>query len=146
MASAFLSLRDGVVAALLADPAVAGGRVRPGRGTPLPEEWDSGVFVGVVRARGQRVALHGPARQWDTGIAVQASLRGTAPDADVEAALDALLVEVYARLDALTPPPGVHAVTLDPAITWEVDEADRPVISATLVLVITHTTTTATLE
>lgn len=145
--SMFLALVDAVVAALQQVPAVAGGRIVRGRDIPLPVEHDSGVAVSLLRSRGDAVGLHGNARQWQTSVGVQLSARAAA-GADAEAAIDPLLMSAYERLQGLTPPAGsgVTSVTLEPSITWEVDEGDRPVATATLVVSITHLTTTATLE
>lgn len=145
--SVFLSLADAVIAALQQAPAAAGGRIVRGRDIPLPIEHDSGVAVNLLRSRGEAVGLYGPARQWQTDVGVQLSARAAA-GGDAEAAIDPLLMAAYERLAGLAPPAGsgVHSVTLDPSITWEVDEGDRPVVTATLVVSINHLTTTATLE
>ena len=145
MSSQFLAIRDAVKAALLQPPALASGHVLAGREVPLPTEHTQGIRVSLMRSRGELVALYGAARQWQTPVIVHLLARATA-GVDAETAVDSLLASTYARLDAMAPPPGAVSVTLDPDIRWAVDEADQSVVTVTLALIVTHITTTSTLE
>lgn len=142
--SAFLSLTDVVRDALLSTPALAGGRVRRGRAVSVQAEEASAITVNLARSRATELDLQGQALQWETAIVVSFYARASAGQ-DGEAAIDPLLVSTWGRLYAITPPAGVVGITLDPAIQWDVDEADTTVVSASLTLRITHITTTAEL-
>ena len=145
MGTQFTSVSSGVAAALLADPVIAGGHVLSGRNVPMPAEHDQAVRVSLVRSNGSMLGLNDHSLQWQTALAVEVLQRAPA-DGDADAAIDPLLGSVFARLAAMAPPPGAVSVTLDPAIVWDVEEGDQPVISATLQLIVTHITTTTTLE
>lgn len=144
MSSAFLDLTDLVRDQLLASPALAGGRVKRGRAVPISDEAASGITVNIVRSRAQQLTVDGLSLQWETGIAVTVYARAAAGQ-DAEATIDPLLLSTWDRLMGITPPAGVFGITLDPAIEWDVDEADYTVVSAALLLRIQHITTGAAL-
>lgn len=142
--SAFLGLTDLVRDALLASPALAGGRIKRGRAVPVGDQADSAITVNIIRSRAQQLDLEGQSLQWETVVAVTVYARAAA-GTDAEATIDPLLLAVWARLLGITAPAGVFGITLDPAIQWDVDEADHTVVSASLSLRITHLTTGAAL-
>lgn len=142
--SAFLDLTTLVADALLSSPALAGGRVKRGRAVPVGDEADSAITVNVVRSRAAQLDLEGQALQWETTVAVTLYAR-CAAGVDAEATIDPLLVAVWARLLGITAPAGVFGITLEPAIQWDVDEADATVVSASLSLRINHITNGAAL-
>lgn len=142
--SAFLVLTDLVRDALLQSPALAGGRIKRGRATPVGDEADSAITVNVIRSRASQLDLEGQSLQWETAIAVTVYARAAA-GVDAEAAIDPLLVSVWDRLLGIAAPASVFGITLEPAIQWDVDEADATVVSASLSLRINHITTGAAL-
>ena len=142
--SAFLGLTDLVRDALLDTPALAGGRVRRGRAVAVQAEEASAITVNVARSRASQLDIEGQALQWETTIVVTVYARASVGQ-DGEAAIDPLLVSTWARLLGITLPAGVFGITLDPAIQWDVDEADTTVVSASLSLRINHITTGAAL-
>lgn len=142
--STFLAITDAVRDALLADPALAGGRVRRGRALQVSAEEASGIAVNVIRSRADPLDLRGQSLQWETQVAVTVYARAPA-GSDGESAVDPLLVSAWARLLDMTPPAGALAVTLDPAVQWDVDEADATIASAQLSLRVVHITTGAAL-
>jgi hypothetical protein len=144
MASAFLSLADAVVALLSAGTPLAGGRIRLGRGMPLPSHHDSGIDVDLVSSRGQQYTLDGQTTQWETSIGLDVMARAAA-GANGAQAVDALLEAVFARLAGATPPAGAMSWALDPSVQWSVEEADRTLAVATLSLRVTHFTGGASL-
>lgn len=142
--SAFLGLTDAVRDALLANPALAGGNVQRGRGVPLPAASSQGIDISVASSRAQPLGLADGSLQWETTIVVVCKARANAAG-DGESAIDPLLVAAWQRLLGMATPPGASGVTLDPAIQWDIEEADQPVAAASLALRITHITNTATL-
>lgn len=143
--SAFLSITDAVRDALLQAPALAGGNVNRGRNVPLPADADQGVDVSIVSSRAQPLALaDASSLQWESVIAVVCKARGTS-STDAEAAIDPLVVSAWQRLLSMSAPAGVTGMTLDPAIAWDIDEAEQPLATAALSLRLTHITTTAAL-
>lgn len=142
--SSFLAITDAVRDALLAGPALAGGNVQRGRNLPLPAGSAQGIDVGIANSRAQPLGLTGGALQWDTTVIVACKARATA-STDAESAVDPLLVAAWQRLLAMTAPAGVVAITLEPTVQWDIEEADQPLAAASLVLRITHLTTTNSL-
>lgn len=142
--TAFLAVTDAVRDALLAAPALAGGNVNRGRNVPLAASATAGIDVGIGAAQAQPLGLAGQTLQWETTVIVTCKARATA-GTDAEAAVDPLLSSTWARLLAMTAPAGVVAMTLEPSVRWDVEEADHPLAAASLALRITHLTTTDTL-
>ncbi len=142
--SAFLGLTDAVRDALLANPALAGGNVQRGRGVPLPAGSSQGIDVSIASSRAQPLGLADGALQWESTVVVTCKARASAAT-DAEAAIDPLLVATWQRLLGMTAPAGVSGMALDPAIQWDIEEADQPVAAASLALRITHITNTAAL-
>ena len=106
MTTAFKSLVDTVSAALLAAPAVAGGRIAVGRETSTALDQASDVNITLQVQDGQPFALTGGPTDWDVDIGVEIRARGT--DAiDALAAIDPIMEQVYARLTAMALPAGV---------------------------------------
>lgn len=142
--SAFLALTDAVRDALLTGPALAGGNVQRGRNVPLQASAPQGIDISAAASRGQPLGLHDGSVQWETTIVIVCKARADAAG-DAEAALDPLLVATWQRLLGMTLPAGVSGIALEPAINWDIEEADQPIGSAALSLRITHITTTAAL-
>lgn len=124
--SAHMAVRNAVVAALLAAPALAGGRVVGNRRRPMAQEHPSQIFVYLEDAVASRTVLG--LVDWRTRIRVECLARATSTTPADDAA-DALAASAYARLMADTTLAGA-AIDLDPqAIAWTEDETD-PALSA----------------
>lgn len=142
--SAFLSITTAVRDALLQSPALAGGNVARGRNLPLAAADSQGIDVSIAASRAQPLGLADGSLQWETTVVVTCKARADA-SGDAEAAIDPLLVSTWQRLLAMPLPAGASGITLDPAIQWDIEEADQPLAAASLSLRITHITTTAAL-
>lgn len=139
-ATAHLQLAGAVQDALLANPALAGGRVKRGRAVPLQLDADNAIFVRLLTARGRAMeALVPITTEWTTGIAIDITARATAAQ-DAHEAVDELLQATFTRLAASEPGLGGFAWASEPEIHWQIDEADTTVGLATLVLPVRHLT------
>lgn len=142
--SAFIGLSQAVVAALLAAPALAGGRVRSGRRVAVPQTAPNAIDVHVERSLGASATLDGSISRWETLIAIDLYARATA-GADGEAAVDSLLDAVFQRLASTPPPAGAGHWRLEPQISWDLAEADQTLVVASLTLRVSHFTGPASL-
>lgn len=143
--SAFLDLRDAVRALLAAPPALAGGFIHAGRAFPLPAETAQGIFVRLSRGAGQAPFAGDTRVDWNTDIVVAMAARGAA-GTDGEAAVDTLLAAVYARIAAAAPLGNADHWTVEPAVAFEVDEADQTLGAAELRLRVRHRTASGDLS
>ena len=143
--SSFLEHTAAVVAALSASPALAGGRIRRGRRVPVPQEHASAIDVYAVRSEGSAQYLADTITRWETLIGVDLYARAAA-GADAETTIDALLADTFARLATAAPPAGGAAWTLEPAITWDVSEADQTLVVASLSVRVSHYTAAGSLS
>lgn len=141
MSSAFLGLSDAVVTALNTPTALAGGRIRRGRGVPVPTSHATAIDVHVQRSTADTQYLSGSLLRWETLVGIDLYARAAA-GTDGEAAIDTLLQDVFTRMAGATPPSGVIGWVLEPAITWDVAEADVPLVQASLALRVSHFTST----
>ena len=137
--SAFLALAQAAVAALVASPALAGGRVVMGRDRPMPEHHASQIDVMLDSSRSRASTLDGTFTRWDTTIGLRLRTRAAA-GSDGLTAVDALLADVFARLAATPPPAGAARWALASDVRWEIDEADQTLCEAQLLLRIDHFT------
>lgn len=144
--SAHLAIQTAIVSALAAAPALAGGNVRANAVRPLSSSQPQGVVVRLVTSRsaGQQV-LGGPF-DWTTVYAIECLARASGAGADPVAAVDGLLEGVWSRLTGLDPVGlGAIDVRLQPAIDWQVDDAETAVVAATVSLQIVHRTAAGSL-
>lgn len=137
--SAFLDLAAAARTAMLASPALAGGHVYVGRDRPMPTDRTQQIDVQLISSRGRAATLDGTFSRWDTAIGLTLRVRANAAQ-DGDTAVDGLLADVFARMAAATPPAGAGRWTLQPDVQWSVDEADRTLCEAQLVLRIEHFT------
>ena len=110
MTTAFKTLLDTVSAALLAAPALAGGRVYVGRDNATALNQASDVNVTLQTQDGQPFALTAGPTDWTVDIGVEIRARGT-DTADAITAIDPLIELAYARLLAMAMPAGVMGIT-----------------------------------
>jgi len=143
--TALLGITSAVLVALTS-PALRTdrGSVVRGRRTPIPATDKWGVKINALRHAGTRLDILGEAVQWETIVSVVISVRAASGE-DAEAALDPLLATVWSRLYSMTPPAGAQAMTLDPLINLDIDEADQTLAEASLSLRVAHITQGASL-
>ena len=142
MTSAFRSIAIAYRDVLLAAPAVAGGRVRLAAPHPAPQEWPQWVEVRTVQADGRwPYAGLGTPAHWETGIAIDCSVRAAAAGGadDAHAACDALLQDVAARVFGAAVP-GVLDANNAVRVDWDAAQLDTAVASVTLSFVVRHDT------
>lgn len=144
MSTAFKSIADGIVAALLVAPALADGRVYANRLRPLHTGVSTAMVLRLEQSSARETVLG--AHDWDSAYVLECYARGTV-NADPAAAVDALLASAWARLAGLSAADlGAMAIAVNPAIDWQYDEADAPVVCASVRLQVQHRTPVATLE
>ena len=143
--SAHLALTQALVDALGQAPAIAGGRIYRGRMRAMPAEHTSALFVGIVRSTGTQPFAGDGRTDWQTTVAVDVCARASA-GVDGLTAVDTVLQDVYARLATYNPPADVSAWLIEPAIAWEVDEADQTIACATVSLRVQHRTQSGSLS
>ena len=143
--SAHLAIQTGVIAALAAAPAVAGGLIRANASRPLPASASSAVVVRLAQSRAVNQLLGGPI-DWTTTLQIECLARAASGSADPVAAVDALLETVWARLATLPAASlGAMDVRVAPAIDWQIDDSETPAVAATITLQVMHRTQSAAL-
>lgn len=143
MSSAFQSIAERIVAALVAAPTLADGRVFVKRLRPLPVGVSTAIVVRWEQSAAQENVLG--AHDWDTPFVIECYSRGDVYDPDNLAA-DALLVEAWARLAALDATAlGVMALSVNPSLDWQVVEGDTPAECVSIRLGVQHRTPVASL-
>jgi hypothetical protein len=126
MTTAFKTVQDALVAALLTPPDIVGPRVAAGRARPMPQEHDSDIAISIENISGEDVTLTSHPKDWSVIYGVEIRARGSAT-VDAVAALDPLLEAAFARLMQTAPPAGVMGWVLEPRIRVDVEEAGTPV-------------------
>lgn len=106
MTTAFKSIADTVLAALLAAPAVASGRVSVGRDNTTPLDQASDVNITLQAQGGEQFAITGGPVDWTGDLGIEVRARGS-DSVDALSAIDPLIETVYARLAAIAWPAGV---------------------------------------
>lgn len=133
MTTAFKTVQDAIVAALLTPPTIVGSRVDAGRARPMPAEHDDSIAISIESIGGRQFAVGNGPVDWEVVYGVEIRARGNSAT-DGMAAIDPLLEATYARLLATTPPPGVMGWVLTPRARIDVEEAATPVASLQLAL------------
>lgn len=141
--TAFAGIQAAIVQALTAAPALACGRVYTNHLRPIGAGFATALVVRLDQSAGSAETLG--ALDWVTGYVVECYSRA-ATGTDPADAVDALLADAWARLNAINPTAlGVSALTVQPAIDWQYDTADTPVTCALIRVQVQHRTTTGTL-
>lgn len=134
MTTAFKTLIDTVSAALLASPAVAGGRVAVGRDTTTALDQASDVNITLQVQDGAPFTLTAGPTDWTVDVGVEIRARGT--DAvDALAAIDPIMEQVYARLTAMSLPAGIVGLQAFRG-QLDVQEAATPVAAWQILLTV----------
>lgn len=142
--TAFAQIPAAMVTALQAAPAVCAQvhreRVRPGAA-----DWTEMVVIRVESADLEPLGIRGAPINVDTRIAVEMTAKGSTSTAP-EAALDALLGRVYARLAQDTTLGGLVGDLVPEGISYEYEAAADPIGSAVLTYRAVHQVGAGTLE
>lgn len=144
--SAHMAVRDAIVTALLAAPALAGGRVVGNRHRPMAAQHVNQILVYLETSE----ADFGPGKtigttDWHTRIRVECLSRATASISADDGA-DALAVDVLNRVMA-DPSLGGKAIDTTPqALGWSEDESDTPLAAAQLLFSVWHSTPDASIS
>jgi hypothetical protein len=147
--SAFTGLGAAIQALLLQAPQITGDRVFRSRVRALRQGQPDGIFIRQIRTRGQPAGV-GPAQfvpvDWSTTLGIEIHKR-CGVDEVPEDAVDPLLDAVFERLAGAGAQLGgsVEDLMPEPAIQWDVDEGETPLVCATLVVQIVHRTSAASL-
>ena len=144
MTTAFKTVQDALVAALLTPPTIVGTRVSSGRARPLPAEHENGLYVSIESISGQAVVIGGAPMDWDVVYGLEIRCRGSA-GVDAMAALDPLLEAAYTRLLATQPPTGVIGWAITPRVRIDIEEAATPIASLQLAMNVSLRTQSASL-
>lgn len=144
--SGHLSVQTAIVAALTANPALASGNVLANTVRPMSAGVSAAVVVRIMHSDAVQPQVLGGPFDWRTLFQVECLARAATGASEPIAAVDALLASAWARLAGIAPGSnGVTDVRLDPAITWQVDDAETPLASAVISLRVSHLTDTTTL-
>jgi hypothetical protein len=144
--SAHLGIQAAIVAALMAAPAVAGGNVKVNTTRPVSAATTEAVVVRLVQSRANTPQILGGPYDWMTQVQVECLARAASGTADPMAAVDALLEAVWQRLSTANPAGlGAIDVRMAPAIDWQLDDGETPVVAAVINLTVNHRTTSTTL-
>jgi len=144
--SAHLSIQSAIVAALLAAPALAGGNVQANTLRPLASSKSSAVVVRMLQSRAATPQMISGPYDWVTTYQVECLARGAAGSSESAAAVDGLLMDAWQRLSTLSPAGlGVIDVRMQPAIDWQMDDADTALVAAVISLQVNHRTEATTL-
>ena len=131
MATAFKTVQDAIVTALVTPATIVGTRVVPGRARPMPVEHASDIAVSIESIDGADIAFTAAPKDWQIVYGVEIRARGSS-STDGVAALDPILAAAYARLQTTAPPAGVLGWILQPRIRVQVEEAATPIASMLL--------------
>ena len=144
--SGHLSVQTAIVAALTANPALASGNVLANTVRPMSAGINAGIVVRLMRSEAAQPQVIGGPFDWRTTFQIECLARAATGASEPIAAVDGLLSSAWARLAGMAPGSnGVTDVRLDPAISWQVDDAETPLASAVISMQVSHITDTATL-
>lgn len=121
MTTAFKTVQDAIVAALITPATIVSSRVAASRERPLAAEHANDIVVSIESCAGDALTLDGDQMQWDVVYGIEIRARGTATT-DAVAVADPVLQAAYARLHAATPPTGCDEWAPDAQIRWDTDE------------------------
>jgi hypothetical protein len=145
--SAHLALQTAVVTLLTAAPALAGGNVKANAVRPVAAQHTSAVVVRMLQSRADTPRMLGAGYEWQTLMLVECMARAAGSASEPHAAVDALLEAAWARIAAWQPAAnlGVIDVRMTPEISWQAEDGDVPIVTATISAVIQHRTKSTSL-
>ena len=142
--TAFSDITAAIVAKLSEAPALASGNVQRGHVWPMPEAVDEMIFVRPTDSLSERTGITGGPVDWTTSYLVEIRMRYTPDTESADAAIDALIGDVFERLAALSLA-GMEDVIPGVSVSWDYSEADVNVMGATVRADIVHRTQSSTL-
>ena len=143
--TAHLAVQQAIVSALQAAPAVASGAVYANRTRAISAQQPLAVVVRLERSDAATSTLH--AHDWRTTLSVECYAKAATAASDPAQAVDALLVEVWARVAALQPAGlGLMGLDMPPAIGWDYDDGETPLVCATFRVTAIHRTSATSLQ
>lgn len=143
MSSAFVTIQAGLQAALAAAPALAGGQLQVNKLRPIAESQTTALVLRLDRTLGQEGVIG--TIDWVSDYSIECYARN-ASGAEPAGAVDALLLDVWARVAAIDAASiGASQITLTPQIDWQYDVAATPMVGAVVHLTVSHSTTTTSL-
>ena len=134
--SAFAAIQATLLGALNTAPALASGHVYANRARAIPAGQDSAIVLRITAAHANQEIIG--SLNWETTFACECFARTTA-GTDPAATVDTLLQAVWARLGALTDAALGASIDVNPAITWQYDDADGPYVCASFAITAMHT-------
>jgi hypothetical protein len=135
--SAHMAVRDALIAALQAAPALAGGRIVGNRRRPMAAEHAAQIYVYLEESTGTRDTIG--TTDWHTRIRVECLARSNA-GVSAEDAADALGVAAFARVMADPSLSGAAIDTTAHAIAWVEDEAETQLSACQQIFSVWHAT------
>jgi hypothetical protein len=138
--SAFLDLRDAVIAALSAAPALAGGRISTAPSDALPESQPTDIVVTLAdSARGDATSIAGQPIDWVTTVRVLCRARASA-SGDAMAVADALFASAWERVAAMPLPAGVMDRGAEPEVLFDTAAGEWSVATVEFTVQFAHRT------
>lgn len=145
MTTAFGAIVAGIKTALEASPAVST-MVERARLNTVPEQQETAVVIRLESAQAERFAILNGPTDWDTTIAIECYARSAGATQSADAAVDALLAAVWAKLAADTSLGGL-VMDLNPlSLVYDFDGAADNLACVTLALLVKHRTNNPSLE
>jgi hypothetical protein len=146
MSSALLQIAQAFTAALLATSPqpLAGGRVWLNRMRPISLADESAIVISIDTARASEQVLG--ALDFESEIRIVCFVRATITGGEPAAAVDALLMAAWARVQAVNRSDlGMLGPAQLDGLDYDFSDLDSALVSATLRLRLQHRTTTASL-
>lgn len=140
MSSIFLTTQAALIAALQANPALAGGHISGNRQRPIPEGQTAAIVLRLDQATGQEAGIGSTMYDWSAAYSVECYTRA-ATGADPTVAVDQLLMDTWARLATLSSATLGADISLSPQIDWQYDDSATPLVCAVLRLTARHNRT-----
>lgn len=144
MTSAFVTIQSGLKAALAAAPALAGGQLQVNKLRPIAEAQTTALVLRLDQTTGQEGVIG--TIDWVSAYSIECYAR-VATGAEPAAAVDALLLDVWARVAGIDAASiGSSAIALSPQIDWQYDDSATPMVCAVVRLTVSHGTSTTNLQ
>lgn len=145
--TAFAQIATAVRDALLATPALAGGRVSLPLRRPVPPEYETYIEVRVAASQGVTAyAGRAAPTTWESVLHIDVYARATA-SATADEAIDALLAAVHARVQSGSwGGLGVTTMGLNPRVDYDWQDGDTPQAHVTYQATVQHDTASASLS
>lgn len=145
--SAHLAIQAAIVAALNAAPALASGNIKANPVRPTASSQSQAIVVRLMQSRSATPQLLSGPYDWVTTYQVECLARAANASAEPASTVDSLLSAAWERLAGISAQSlGALDVRMNPAIDWTYDDADTPIVSATVSLQVIHRTPSTNLN